>query len=86
MPYLIDGNNNVTETVAILRYLCRKYDESLLGKTLFDQADVDMLLLILHNTNYSQLSGPCYSISDKSEIVKTAVPAFKPLVEFLGKK
>ena len=33
LPYLIDGNVSITETVAIMQYIAKKYDSSLLGSS-----------------------------------------------------
>ena len=34
LPYLIDGEIKITETIAIQKYLANKYDQSLLGANL----------------------------------------------------
>ena len=43
LPYLIDGDVQITESEAIFRYICNKYKPELLGKTVEDKAKVDML-------------------------------------------
>jgi glutathione S-transferase len=48
LPYLIDGDLKISETLAIVRYIANKYDKSLLGTTVEDQAIVDQLLCIIH--------------------------------------
>ena len=47
LPYLIDGDVKVTESQAIYRYICNKYDSSLLGKNNKDRAHVDMMSCII---------------------------------------
>ena len=42
VPYLIDGDFKMTESSAILRYICGKYKPELLGETLKEKAFVDM--------------------------------------------
>jgi glutathione S-transferase len=43
LPYYIDGDVKLTETIAIHQYLARKYKPELLGKGARDMARVDMV-------------------------------------------
>eukprot|EP00826_Nyctotherus_ovalis_P029651 TRINITY_DN2349_c0_g4_i1.p1 TRINITY_DN2349_c0_g4~~TRINITY_DN2349_c0_g4_i1.p1 ORF type:complete len:230 (+),score=65.84 TRINITY_DN2349_c0_g4_i1:118-807(+) len=43
LPYLFDSSFKLTESTAILRYICHKYDAKLLGETVQEMAYVDML-------------------------------------------
>jgi glutathione S-transferase len=36
LPYIIDGDVKLSETLAIMQYLANKYDRTLLGKTAAD--------------------------------------------------
>eukprot|EP00826_Nyctotherus_ovalis_P062068 TRINITY_DN8913_c0_g1_i4.p1 TRINITY_DN8913_c0_g1~~TRINITY_DN8913_c0_g1_i4.p1 ORF type:complete len:254 (-),score=84.64 TRINITY_DN8913_c0_g1_i4:108-869(-) len=51
LPYLIDGSLKLTECLAIMRYICHKYDPKLLGTKLEEQANVDMLAGVLYDLN-----------------------------------
>ena len=42
VPYLIDGDFKMTESNAILRYICEKYKPELLGETIKEKAYVNM--------------------------------------------
>ena len=43
LPFLIDGDVNVTETVAVQRYVCDKFKPELLGNTAAEKAKVSQL-------------------------------------------
>lgn len=59
MPYMIDGNVRITDTVAIMIYLCHKYAPELLGDNSMQMAEVDMLYSQLKDIK-SAITGPCY--------------------------
>ena len=46
LPFLIDGDVNVTETVAVHRYICDKFKPELLGNTPAEKAKVSQLCSI----------------------------------------
>lgn len=43
VPYFFDRGNKITESRAIIKYLCRTRKPELLGKTLEVQTKIDML-------------------------------------------
>eukprot|EP00164_Ancoracysta_twista_P008087 GFYU01011603.1.p2 GENE.GFYU01011603.1~~GFYU01011603.1.p2 ORF type:complete len:222 (-),score=52.99 GFYU01011603.1:224-889(-) len=45
LPYLIDGDVQMTQTNAVLAYIARKADEKLVGTTIEEKAFVDMLAM-----------------------------------------
>ncbi len=47
LPYLIDGEFKITESQAIIRYICNKHCPKLLGESLKDKAMVDMTMYYL---------------------------------------
>ena len=59
LPYLIQGEYTLTEAKAIQVYLAQKYDQSLLGTSVADQAKLDLL-----NSQYQDIkkavTGPCH--------------------------
>ena len=58
IPYLLDGEFKMTESNAILRYICEKYKPELLGETIKEKAFVNMAVGVLGdlNTAKSQLA------------------------------
>lgn len=49
IPYLFDGDFKMTESQAIMRYICSKYNPALLGETIKDKAMVDMAVGVLYD-------------------------------------
>ena len=43
LPYFYDGALKLTESTAIMRYLCHKYDPKLMGTNLEEMAKIDMV-------------------------------------------
>ena len=60
LPYFIDGEVGLTETFAIMKYIVNKYKPELKGKTVAEEANNDMLGLLLADFN-QKVTGPCYS-------------------------
>ena len=54
LPYLIDSDFKLTESKSIMKYIAKKYDESLLGTTPEEMARADMMSRI-HDTLYDQI-------------------------------
>ena len=54
LPYIIDGEFKMTESKAIMKYIAKKYDESLLGTNPEEVARADMMSRI-HDQLYDQI-------------------------------
>ena len=64
MPYFIDEDVKLTETLAIMKYICVKHKPAMLGKTIEEQGRVDMLADVLSYVK-KNATQPCYSTTDK---------------------
>lgn len=82
LPYLIDGENKLTETHAILMYLGRKYKPETLGKNLEDSAKVDMLAGVIKDLN-NFIIGICYGSGDKEALLKGVQERLPPFEKFM---
>ena len=54
IPYLLDGEFKMTESNAILRYICEKYKPELLGETIKEKALVNMAVGVLGDLNFAK--------------------------------
>lgn len=51
LPYLIHGDFKLTESMAIHKYLAQVYDPTLLGKSIVDRANLEMLGGVIQDLN-----------------------------------
>ena len=83
LPFYIDQDVRLTETLAILKYVSVRYQPSLLGKTPEEQGMVEMLAHIVNELN-KQASVPCYfGEKSKSDIGDNLLKNIKPIVQHL---
>ena len=73
LPYLIDGEVRLTETVAIMRYVAKKYDPSLLGRNAAELGRIEMLSYFVIELK-GKATMPCYMSGDKDEIISECRP------------
>lgn len=83
LPYLIDGDLRISESVNICNYLMAKYVPQLLGKTQGDKAKVQETLSFLGDLK-NGITRPCYD-QDKSK-APAAVEGLVNKFELLEKK
>ncbi|CAI2379744.1 unnamed protein product [Moneuplotes crassus] len=85
LPYLVDGDFKMTETVPIMFYIAEKYKPELIGETAKDKGTIKMLMNIIQEAK-TKITGPCYSQDDKSVVIEAAEKSFEPISKFLGDK
>ena len=87
IPYLIDPNEDVriTDTLAIMTYLCTKYAPELLGSSIEVRAETDMLYSHLKDAKQA-VTGPCYVGMDRTKLTNLALSKMAPIVKYLGDK
>ena len=83
LPYLVDGDFKLTETVAIHKYLADKYKPELLGTTPEERATVNMLGGVIGDLKMA-MTAPCYMGGDIAETVAKAHTMLTPIVAKLG--
>lgn len=70
LPYLIDGDVQITESSAIFRYITNQYASSDFGgKTDDDKAHVDMMFGVVSDIK-SAATGHCYGSGDKNAVIE----------------
>jgi len=85
LPYFIDGNLRFTESQAIMRYICNKWNPDLLGKTLEDKAHLDMVTGVLKDLHLPVIIH-CYRDGDKKKAVEEFSEGVARVVTYLGNK
>ncbi len=85
LPYLDTGSFKLTESTAILEYLCHKHNSKLLGRNNAEKGTVAMLrnLLVEANTATRTL---CFQQDDKAVVIEEQVTQLEKFEKYLGEK
>lgn len=83
LPFIIDGDVNVTETVAVHRYICDKFKPELLGSNPAEKAKVSQLYNIANDKFINSLVKLVFAEGTTREQINTA--ALGALEEGVGK-
>lgn len=88
LPYFIDGDMKISETLAILDYIANQYGPHLAGSSVKERAVVRQLGGILHDIKW-WIAGLCYSPDFFEKIDQSLVdlrPELVKIAKFLGDK
>ena len=80
---MIDGDTNITETVAIQQYIAQKYKPELLGRSAVELGRIHMLLNYVKDLK-GKATTPCYQTGDAPAIIETCRPILAKIVEVMG--
>ena len=83
LPYIIDSSFKLTESNAILRYICSKYAPKLLGSNLEEAACVDMTMGVLSDLINNKIF-VMYTGAD-SDMGQEKYKMMMKMVQYLGK-
>lgn len=83
LPYLIDGETKLSETVAIMQYVARKYKPALLGANSAEVGRIHMLLDKVANLK-GKATFPCYTTGDAEATIDECRPILAKIVECMG--
>ncbi|CAI2378913.1 unnamed protein product [Moneuplotes crassus] len=86
LPYLVDGDFKMTETVPIIFYIAEKYKPEILGETPQEKATIQMLMNIIHFEAKEPITWDFYLIEDRAKTLEGAIKAIEPIAKFLGDK
>ncbi|CAI2378629.1 unnamed protein product [Moneuplotes crassus] len=85
LPYVIDGDFTLTETVPVMFYVAEKYKPELNGETAKEKGKVKMLMAILHGLKWD-LTMHCYRSDDANEGLKLSFEGLENISKCLGDK
>ena len=84
LPYFIDGDLKLTETIAIHKYIADKWNPELLGKDAQQRGVVNMLAGIICGDFKGAVTMPCYTQDSKEVVAQIAKDKMPNIVAFLG--
>ena len=85
LPYYQDGDLKITESAAIIKYVCGKHNPKLLGRTLEETAHVEMLAGVIADLK-GAVTKHCYMDGNVDAIINAAKNQLPPIVKYLGSK
>ena len=85
LPYFIDGEVKLTESGAIIKYICSKHGPSLLGRTPEEIAHVEMAAGVIGDLK-GAITMPCYTSGDRAAIAALILDKIKPISAYLADK
>ena len=85
VPYLIDPIEDVriTDPLAIMTYLCKKYAPELLGSSIDVKSETDMLYSYMNDAKQA-ITMPCYVSAERLKLTSLALSKMVPIVKYLG--
>jgi glutathione S-transferase len=85
IPYVIDGDFKLTETIEIHKYLADKYQPELLGRDAETRAHLGMLSFHIIHLKMSVIT-PCYVCGDRQKITDAYRAELPAILSFKGDK
>jgi len=86
LPYFIDGDVKIAETIAVHQYIAAKYKPELLGPSdAVTQAKLQGLNFVLYDFKM-KVTMPCYTSGELDEIVKAGDGIIPKIIAYLGDK
>ena len=83
LPYLIDGDFKITETLAVQQYICAKWKPELLGSTPAEKAKIYQMTCLIYSAFVDKIIMPAFEKSDRDECYDIAAAALTPIIERL---
>ena len=86
LPYLIDGNVRITDSIPIMKYICSAHNGiELLGRDPVEMGQVEMLAAAVFDLK-GAISLQCYTTGDKLMCANIIRDKIEPLVGYLADK
>ena len=84
LPYLIDGEFKMTETIPIMKYLCEKHRPELLGCSIEERAKVNMVSSVIESGYNETIYIAYYKKDAQREYLETCYSKLEPISKFMG--
>lgn len=84
LPYVIDGEVKIAQSLACTRHICRKWGADLLGRDLRDLALVDTLSQILHEDRLKVQGELGYSSIEPGPIIEEGLRRLEPIADHMS--
>ena len=85
LPYIIDGDLKLTETVAVQQYIASKYKPELMGTTASEIATASRLHLVVSESMFKCFRATM-NLEDRNEMAEIIHQSMDPFVAHLGSK
>lgn len=86
LPYLIDGDMKLTQCMPIMRYICRKYKPELLGTTLEEQTQVDVVANVIFGIYWQTVDIPYFKPDSVDEYLNESYKQLEEVEKYIADK
>ena len=79
LPYIIDGDAKITESLAVQQYIAMKWKPELIGRNPQDKAKVRQMHCVVYDVFINKMIKPGFGTDDRNAVYAGAIEAFRPI-------